>query len=70
MVCPYFDSASRYLASGCILPLRADPDATEPNGFIYLAYVGAAVLANGLLLLGIGLIRNRQASPEAGRGAR
>ena len=33
------------------------PEATEPNGFIYLAYVGAVILAIGLLLLGIGLLR-------------
>jgi hypothetical protein len=33
------------------------PDATRPNGFIYLAYVGALVLAIGLLLLGVGLLR-------------
>ena len=32
-------------------------DATEPNGFIYLAYVGAVVLVVGLLILGVGLIR-------------
>ena len=35
------------------------PEATTPNGFIYLAYVGAVVLVTGLLLLGIGLIRRR-----------
>jgi hypothetical protein len=35
------------------------PDATTPNGFIRLAYVGAIVLAAGLLLLGIGLVRQR-----------
>lgn len=35
------------------------PAATEPNGFIYLAYVGAVVLAGGLLVLGVGLIRTR-----------
>lgn len=29
----------------------------QPNGFIYLAYVGAVVLAIGLALLGIGLVR-------------
>lgn len=29
----------------------------EPNAFIYLAYVGALVLAAGVLTLGIGLIR-------------
>ncbi|HEY4323040.1 MAG TPA: hypothetical protein VGN20_03615 [Mucilaginibacter sp.] len=34
------------------------PDATKPNELIYLAYLGAAVLATGLLVLGIGLVRN------------
>jgi hypothetical protein len=33
------------------------PDATEPNSFIYLAYLGAISLAVGLLVLGIGLVR-------------
>jgi hypothetical protein len=33
------------------------PEATEPNGLIYLAYAGAAVLATGLIILGIGLIK-------------
>jgi hypothetical protein len=33
------------------------PDATKPNGFIYLAYVGAVVLAIGLVTLGVGLLR-------------
>ncbi|HEX6292487.1 MAG TPA: hypothetical protein VFZ66_25095 [Herpetosiphonaceae bacterium] len=33
------------------------PDATEPNALIYLAYLGAAVLAGGVILLGVGLIR-------------
>jgi uncharacterized membrane protein len=38
------------------------PNATKPNGLIYLAYVGAVILAAGLLILGIGLIRKpRQA---------
>lgn len=36
------------------------PDATEPNGFIYLAYVGAVVLAAGLVILGIGLVRDHK----------
>ena len=31
------------------------PDATVPNALIYLAYVGAVVLAAGVLILGIGL---------------
>jgi hypothetical protein len=34
------------------------PDAAGPGSVIYLAYIGAVVLAAGLLLLGIGLIRN------------
>lgn len=33
------------------------PDATEPNGLIALAYVGAVVLAAGVVVLGIGLLR-------------
>ena len=33
------------------------PDAKAPNGFIYLAYVGAVVLALGVLVLGVGLVR-------------
>jgi len=35
------------------------PDATRPNGLINIAYVGAIVLAGGVLTLGIGLIRAR-----------
>jgi hypothetical protein len=37
------------------------PDAKAPNGFIYLAYVGAALLALGVLVLGIGLVRRAHA---------
>ena len=33
------------------------PDARTPNGLIYLAYVGAVVLAVGVFVLGIGLVR-------------
>jgi hypothetical protein len=33
------------------------PDAKAPNGLIYLAYVGAVLLAVGVLVLGIGLVR-------------
>ena len=40
------------------------PDATEPNSLIYLAYVGAISLAIGLLVLGIGLIRESPSSPR------
>lgn len=34
-----------------------DPDATEPNPLINLAYLGAVSLTVGLLTLGVGLIR-------------
>ena len=33
------------------------PEARQPNGLIYLAYVGAVVLAAGVLTLGVGLLR-------------
>lgn len=39
------------------------PDATEPNSFIYLAYLGAVSLAVGLLVLGIGLVRRFPTPP-------
>jgi hypothetical protein len=35
----------------------ASPTATEPNGLINLAYVGALFLAGGVVSLGVGLIR-------------
>src|SRR6058998_2002478 len=35
----------------------ASPRATEPSALIYLAYVGAAVLATGVVALGVGLLR-------------
>lgn len=38
------------------------PDATQPNGIINLAYVGAVVLAAGVLTLGVGLLRGARAS--------
>lgn len=34
-----------------------EPEAREPNGFIYLAYVGAVLLAIGVGVLGVGLVR-------------
>jgi hypothetical protein len=40
------------------------PDATEPNGFIYLAFVGAVVLAAGLITLGVGLLRKMKRTVE------
>ncbi len=44
------------------------PGATEPNSFIYLAYLGAVFLAAGLLILGIGLIRGGVASGVGRKG--
>jgi hypothetical protein len=49
-------------SAAILLPLAfflsvLEPDAMEPNGLIALAYVGAAVLAAGVVLLGIGLLR-------------
>src|SRR5262245_15138533 len=35
------------------------PDAAAPNALIYLAYVGAVLLAVGVLILGLGLVRLR-----------
>lgn len=35
------------------------PDATEPNGFIYFAYIAALALGVGTLTLGVGLIRTK-----------
>jgi hypothetical protein len=40
------------------------PTTTAPNGLIALAFVGAAILAIGLLVLGIGLLRARPPQME------
>ena len=51
------------VAGGSYFPARRfflsvmSPTATKPNGLIYLAYVGAVLLAAGLATLGVGLIR-------------
>jgi hypothetical protein len=42
------------------------PDATEPNKLIYLAYLGAVCLGLGVILLGIGLLR--QPARQGGSG--
>ena len=54
-------------ASAILLPVAfffsvLSPDATQPNNAIYLAYAGAVVLAIGLIILGVGLIRSRSES--------
>ena len=35
------------------------PDAKEPNGLIALAYLGGALLAAGVVVLGVGLVKVR-----------
>ena len=44
------------------------PDATEPSGVINLAYLGAAILALGLFVLGIGLVRAGGEEEQRDRG--
>jgi heme/copper-type cytochrome/quinol oxidase subunit 4 len=56
-------------AAAILMPLAfflsvLSPEATEPNAMIYLAYVAGIVLAIGLLVLGVGLIRGRQTARE------
>jgi hypothetical protein len=46
------------------------PTATEPNGLIALAFVGAAALAAGLLVLGVGLLRRPRERGGASPGER
>jgi hypothetical protein len=43
------------------------PDATAPNGFIFLAYVGAVMLALGLVVLGVGLVRSTRGEAVSDR---
>jgi hypothetical protein len=57
-------------AAAILMPLAfflsvLSPEAREPNALINLAYVAGLVLAVGLLVLGIGLIR-RPLRPEEG----
>ena len=49
-------------SAAILLPLAfflsvASPTATSPSAIIYLAYLGALVLAAALLVLGVGLLR-------------
>ncbi len=57
-------------AAALLMPLAfflsiLSPEATEPNAMIYLAYVAGVVLAVGLLVLGVGLVR-RSLTPREG----
>ena len=56
-------------AAALMMPLAfflsvLSPEATEPNAMIYLAYVAGVVLAVGLLVLGVGLVRRPLTSRE------
>jgi hypothetical protein len=42
-----------------------DPDATEPNALVNLAYLGAVLLVAAMITLGVGLIRTRAAVTSA-----
>jgi hypothetical protein len=58
-------------AAALLMPLAfflsvLSPEATEPNAMIYLAYVAGIVLAVGLLVLGVGLIRRCPLTPRGG----
>jgi hypothetical protein len=49
-------SSAIFLPAAFFLSILS-PEATQPNALIYLAYIGAVVLAIGLLILGIGLLK-------------
>ena len=55
----FIPSAAIFLPAAFFFSVLS-PDATKPNGFINLAYVGVALLVTGLLALGIGLIRKKK----------
>ena len=61
-------------AAAILMPLAfflsvLSPEATEPNALINLAFVAGVVLAVGLLILGVGLIRGRHPERLTGTGA-
>lgn len=57
-------AAAILLPAGFFLSVLS-PQATEPNAMIWLAYVGAASLVVGVLILGIGLVRGDRAVPTS-----
>jgi hypothetical protein len=58
-----FPLAALLMALGFFLSVLSS-EAKEPNAMIYLAYVAGLLLAVGLLVLGIGLIRGRRTTSE------
>jgi hypothetical protein len=57
-----FPAAAVLMALGFFLSVIPE-DAREPNGLIYLTYVAGLVLAVGLLVLAVGLLRGRRTQP-------
>ena len=58
-----FPTAAILMPLGFFLSVLS-AEAREPNALINLAYVGGVVLAVGLLVLGVGLIRGRRTPRE------
>jgi hypothetical protein len=54
----FIPSAAIFLPAAFFF-LVLSTDATKPNGFINLAYVGVALLVTGLITLGVGMIRKK-----------
>jgi hypothetical protein len=54
-----FPAAAVLMALGFFLSVLSE-EATEPNALIYLTYVAGVVLAVGLLVLAVGLLRGRR----------
>jgi hypothetical protein len=59
-----FPAAAVLMALAFFLSVLS-PEATEPNAMIYLAYVAGVVLAVGLLVLAVGLVRRPLTPREA-----
>jgi hypothetical protein len=58
-----FPLAAVLMALGFFLSVLS-PEATEPNALINLTFVAGLLLAVGLLVLGVGLIRGRRTARE------
>ena len=58
-----FPIAAVLMALGFFLSVLS-PEATEPNAMIDLTFMAGVVLAVGLLVLGVGLIRGRRTASE------
>ena len=52
-------SAAIFLPAGFFFSVLS-PKATEPNALIYLAFMGAVVLAAALVTLGVGLLKKQK----------